>query len=127
MFSACMVCHGELTRLKPAPRHLTEFYLFMSAGGALGGLFVSLVAPRLFVTYLEWPLVLGIAFAIASAALLCAAWMRRRLVWRAIALVMAAVPAAAGLWFIGEVGVRDRETDRDRAEFLRRDLRPGNF
>ncbi|MEY4487626.1 MAG: hypothetical protein RIQ79_134 [Verrucomicrobiota bacterium] len=41
MFFACMLCHGELARLKPAPRRLTEFYLCMSAGGALGGLFVS--------------------------------------------------------------------------------------
>ena len=39
MFFGCMVCHGELARLKPDPSRLTEFYLMMSAGGALGGLF----------------------------------------------------------------------------------------
>ncbi|MDZ4286999.1 MAG: hypothetical protein U0984_03525, partial [Prosthecobacter sp.] len=37
MFLACMVCHGELARLKPHTSRLTEFYLLMSAGGALGG------------------------------------------------------------------------------------------
>ena len=46
-----MVCHGELARLKPSPRHLTEFYLLIAAGGALGGLFVGIVAPLVFSTY----------------------------------------------------------------------------
>ena len=41
LFFACMVCHGELARLKPSPRRLTEFYLMIAAGGALGGLFVA--------------------------------------------------------------------------------------
>ena len=49
-----MVCHGELARLKPSPRHLTEFYLLIAAGGAMGGLFVGIVAPLVFSTYLEW-------------------------------------------------------------------------
>src|SRR5262245_48594535 len=48
LFFLCMVCHGELVRLKPSPRYLTSFYLMISAGGALGGLFVSLLAPVVF-------------------------------------------------------------------------------
>lgn len=48
LFACCMVCHGELVRLKPDPRHLTAFYLMVSAGGALGGVSVALIAPRLF-------------------------------------------------------------------------------
>jgi hypothetical protein len=48
LFVACMVCHGELVRLKPDPRHLTGFYLAIAVGGALGGAFVGLAAPRLF-------------------------------------------------------------------------------
>jgi hypothetical protein len=54
MFTVCMMCHGELVRLKPHPRYLTMFYLFVAAGGALGGLFVSLIAPLIFRNYLEW-------------------------------------------------------------------------
>jgi len=54
-----MVCHGELYRLRPAPRHLSAFYLWVSVGGVLGGLFVSLVAPRVFETFAEYPLALG--------------------------------------------------------------------
>jgi hypothetical protein len=48
LFGCCMVCHGELVRLKPSPRYLTSFYLTVSAGGALGGIFVSLLAPVIF-------------------------------------------------------------------------------
>lgn len=56
LFFGCMVCHGELVKLKPHPRHLTSFYLCLSAGGAAGGLFVGLLAPRLFTGYFEWHL-----------------------------------------------------------------------
>lgn len=59
LFVGCMVCHGELVRLKPAPRHLTSFYLMISAGGALGGVFVNLIAPYAFKGY--WELHLGLA------------------------------------------------------------------
>ncbi len=45
LFIGCMLCHGELVRLRPAPAGLTLFYLCMSAGGALGGLLVGLAAP----------------------------------------------------------------------------------
>jgi len=55
LFAACMVCHGELARAKPHPRHLTAFYLMMSIGGALGGLFVSLAAPKFFTALYELP------------------------------------------------------------------------
>jgi SAM-dependent methyltransferase len=48
LFVFCMVCHGELARLKPAPQHLTSYYLSISAGGAAGGIFVALLAPMLF-------------------------------------------------------------------------------
>jgi hypothetical protein len=58
LVSGCMVCHGELYRLRPSPRHLSAFYLWVSAGGVLGGIIVSLVAPRLADTYIEYPLAL---------------------------------------------------------------------
>ncbi len=62
MFLICMVCHGELAKLKPGTSHLTEYYLLMSAGGALGGLAVSLVAPMVFNTFLEWSLAIAFGF-----------------------------------------------------------------
>ena len=53
LFICCMVCHGELYRLKPDPKHLTGFYLMIAAGGALGGFFVAIVAPLIFTDYFE--------------------------------------------------------------------------
>ena len=53
LFVVCMIAHGELYRLRPDPGHLTRFYLMVSIGGALGGLFVNLVAPNIFKGYLE--------------------------------------------------------------------------
>lgn len=104
MFFACMVCHGELTRLKPAPRHLTEFYLLMSAGGAVGGLFVSLLAPQLFTSYMEWPIVLLIVFVLAAAVLLRSAW-RLRQRWLRLPLATLAVAAlVAGEKFMMDWG-----------------------
>ncbi len=66
MFVVCMICHGELVRLRPAPRHLTEYYLLISAGGALGGIFVSLIAPHVFKSFLEWNIGLVVSFALAG-------------------------------------------------------------
>jgi hypothetical protein len=65
LFVACLYCHGELALRKPAPRYLTHFYLALSAGGALGGLAVALVAPRVFPAYFELPLALFAAAALA--------------------------------------------------------------
>jgi hypothetical protein len=67
LFAGCMVCHGELYRLRPAPRHLSAFYLWVSAGGVLGGLFVSVVAPAVFRAYWEYPLSLVACFLLALA------------------------------------------------------------
>ena len=53
LFVACMFCHGELYRLRPSNRHLTAFYLWVSVGGALGGLFVAVIAPLAFKAYYE--------------------------------------------------------------------------
>lgn len=57
LFVACLFCHGELYRSRPHERHLTAFYLTISAGGALGGMMVAVVAPLAFDAYYE----LGIA------------------------------------------------------------------
>jgi len=59
LFATCMVCHGEVSRLKPATRHLTSFYLMLAVGGALGGAVAAVIAPLFFRGYWE----LQIAFA----------------------------------------------------------------
>ncbi|MEQ1947730.1 MAG: fused MFS/spermidine synthase [Bryobacteraceae bacterium] len=71
LFVLCMLCHGELVRLRPSEKHLTMFYLAISFGGALGGVFAALVAPRIFSEYLEFPLALALACLLGG---LC--WLR---------------------------------------------------
>lgn len=56
LFFCCMLCHGELARRKPDPRYLTSFYLLISIGGALGSIFVVLIAPNIFRFYFELPI-----------------------------------------------------------------------
>ena len=60
-----LLCHGELARTRPGVRHLTEFYLWLAAGGVLGGVFNTLIAPQIFTSVAEYPI------AIAVACLLC--------------------------------------------------------
>jgi hypothetical protein len=64
MFSACMLCHGELYLLRPDAQHLTSFYLMVSIGGALGGIFTSLIAPFIFNGYWEFMVALAMTLAL---------------------------------------------------------------
>jgi len=59
LFLGCMICHGELVRLKPGVKRLTSFYLTVSAGGAAGGIFVGIVAPHIFTFFTEFQLTLA--------------------------------------------------------------------
>ncbi len=61
LFVVALVCHGELALSRPAPRYLTEFYLWLSVGGALGGLFNALLAPAIFRGVAEYELALVLA------------------------------------------------------------------
>ncbi|NWF65319.1 MAG: fused MFS/spermidine synthase [Chloroflexi bacterium] len=70
LFLACMIAHGELYLLRPSPQHLTTFYLMVSVGGALGGIFVNLVAPFIFTGYWEFYLAWLLTFVILILALL---------------------------------------------------------
>jgi spermidine synthase len=75
MFAVCMTCHGELVKSKPDPRHLTLFYLLISAGGALGGLCVAVLAPLLLNGYYEYHIALQVAVMMTAIA-----WFRSSLV-----------------------------------------------
>jgi SAM-dependent methyltransferase len=66
LFLGCVFCHGELYRLRPAPQHLTAFYLIVSAGGALGGLLVAVLAPLAFSGYYELGIGLVVLALLAS-------------------------------------------------------------
>ncbi len=89
LFVLCMVCHGELTRRKPAVRHLTLFYLMLSIGGALGGTLVGLVAPAAFNAYYELPLGL---LSCASLTVIVV-WSASAARWRIVMLIVLAAYA----------------------------------
>jgi SAM-dependent methyltransferase len=59
LFVAAMVCHGELARTRPTVRNLTGFYVCLSLGGVLGGLFNALLAPLLFNRVVEYPMMIA--------------------------------------------------------------------
>ena len=98
MFAACMVCHGELARLKPDPRHLTRFYLMISVGGAAGAVLVAIAAPLLLPGYFE----LGIAL------VLLALLLPLRLA--GIARLAGVAVVAATFWFVAR-GAIDYASD----------------
>ena len=77
LFVCCLFCHGELARLRPAPERLTTFYLVVAAGGALGAIFVGLIAPVLFSATYEYPLALCFTALAAAAVLWDTGWMSR--------------------------------------------------
>jgi hypothetical protein len=68
-FTTAMLAHRTLYEARPAPAYLTEFYLWMSFGGALGGMFTALVAPKLFSEIYEYPLLLAASMACRPGAL----------------------------------------------------------
>jgi hypothetical protein len=67
LFLAAMVCHGELARDRPPAEFLTEFYLWLAVGGALGGVFNALVAPVVFRSVVEYPVAIALACAMLPA------------------------------------------------------------
>jgi hypothetical protein len=60
-FVCALVCHGELARRRPAPRYLTSFYMWMSAGGVVGGISAGLLAPYVFNWVAEYPILLALS------------------------------------------------------------------
>jgi SAM-dependent methyltransferase len=94
LFACCMFCHGELSRLRPDARNLTEFYVVLSVGGAAGAIFVGLVAPRIFGGIYELPISLILTAALA----LLLTWREGawpiRLLWIAVTASMVVILGA---------------------------------
>jgi len=95
LFVVCMFCHGELYRLRPPPRHLTAFYLTVSAGGALGGVLVAVAAPLAFSGYYELGIGLAAAALLATLRFASLSRMRGRVARYASIAVLVGVTASA--------------------------------
>ena len=89
LFLCCFFCHGELAKRRPASRYLTSFYLMISLGGALGAIFVGIIAPRVFAGIYEFPMAMVLTAALA-AALWPDGWLTR-LFWIGAAIAMVIV------------------------------------
>lgn len=88
LFAVCMVCHGELARLKPSAAHLSTFYLMLSAGGALGSICVVLIAPKIFQDISEFTITLAVCGGLLLTAVILdrSSWFHRKRLYRGIAL-----------------------------------------
>jgi len=110
LFVCCMVCHGELARLKPHPSRLTSYYVAIALGGALGGAFVALIAPRVFSGYFELPVGLVVSAVVVLAALrrdpesgLAGPWLQPK----PLGAVVLTLAVAAFLGYVINERVRD--------------------
>src|SRR5260370_22311684 len=90
LFIACLFCHAELHRLRPSPHQATSFYLLIAAGGALGSIFVGVMAPMMFSANYE----LAYGLVLAAVLALAVTWSQGiggRLFWSAASLGVTAV------------------------------------
>jgi hypothetical protein len=90
LFVVCFFCHGELVRRKPAVRHLTSFYLILASGGAVGAVFVGLLAPHILSGIYELPIVLFLVSVLGLIVLWQEGW-HTRIFWTCIVAGMCAV------------------------------------
>jgi hypothetical protein len=90
LFLCCLFCHGELARRRPAASYLTSYYLMIALGGALGAMFVGLLAPHIFSGIYEFPLALVLTAALALIVLWSEGWLEQTF-WVAATLALAVV------------------------------------
>lgn len=116
-FAVCMVCHGELARTQPHPDHLTRYYLMIATGGAIGGLFVGVVAPNLFNSDYELSAGLVLTALVVSTVLLRGRRFSRK-VWKPIGWLAAGAMTVA----IFYVRAHEHATDLQGARLTARNF-----
>ncbi|HEX4894684.1 MAG TPA: fused MFS/spermidine synthase, partial [Hyphomicrobiaceae bacterium] len=94
-FVTTIVAHRELYERRPDPLHLTEFYLWMSVGGVLGGVFSALIAPQIFASMWEMPLLMALGLACRPTVAGPAVSRNRTLLLMGLGLVMVALASMA--------------------------------
>ncbi|MEO2279796.1 fused MFS/spermidine synthase [Pseudoalteromonas pernae] len=113
LFAACMICHGELVRAKPSTQFLTQFYLVMALGGALGTAVITFVAPQVFTLYYEYPLAIGAALVLFAVGIWLDKNTAKRTLLSASALSCAVLAAGLFVWLDGQFKSNDIERLRN--------------
>lgn len=84
LLGVCLLCHGEVARLKPSSSFLTQYYMLLSAGGAIGGVIVAILCPALLDTHVEVPFTLALASALTFMMFFaCSGWKQTQYDWSA--------------------------------------------
>jgi hypothetical protein len=92
-FVCALVAHGELARRRPPARYLTAFYMWMSAGGMIGGIAAALVAPHTFNWIAEYPILIALAVLCRPGLALPTTWLERAIFFGALAVAAIALVA----------------------------------
>jgi hypothetical protein len=109
LFFAAMVCHGELAKDRPPAGYLTEFYLLLSLGGALGGIFNAIVAPLIFTAVAEFPIALVLSCLMIPASV---GWAKSTPRQRILDVALPAALAVAVVLFVKILDLRHIDITR---------------
>ncbi|WP_105188800.1 spermidine synthase [Pseudoalteromonas sp. T1lg48] len=113
LFAACMICHGELVHAKPSTEYLTQFYLVMALGGALGTAVITFIAPQVFTLYYEYPLAIGAALILFAWGVVSDKGIRRAPLLGGSALGTVALAGLLFFWLDGQFKSNDIERLRN--------------
>jgi spermidine synthase len=107
LFIACMICHGELARLKPVVEKLTLYYLFISLGGFLGSAFVAFIAQNIFEQFLEFPLAIICVFILLALSVFTQLDKHvKKQVWLIPASILLAISFTVGLVYLNTLFIK---------------------
>lgn len=116
-FVACMVCHGELARLQPHPSYLTGYYLMLAIGGALGGVFVGVIAPYWFNSNYELSIGIVLTGLVAAIAVIPRVNFARP-AWRNVAIASTLILLLTMTW----IRIDDHRAESSGAEVTLRNF-----
>ena len=110
MFGCCMVCHGEMVRRRPTAGDLTLFYVYVALGGALGGVFVNLIAPLLFDGFWETAWQCGFCLFYWPFCFVALDHDAMNFLLRSLVVTVGVVGVGALIWFLGMHISEQRDT-----------------
>ncbi len=102
-FFAALMCHSQLAGDRPGPQHLAQFYVWLSLGGVLGGIFNAIVAPMVFQSVVEYPLAILLSCFLLPGLKSVAPGLKERRLDFALPALIGAVTAGLG-WFAHGLG-----------------------